>query len=82
MLGQLRMPDFTRDEWDDMQEGWEPIVPWDETCARCGGLFSIDNMVAEEGDEWECFGCNERCNDKDLIAEMALRAITKYLSKG
>lgn len=56
--------------------------PWDETCARCGGLFSINDMVAEEGDEWECFGCNERCNDKDLIAEMALRAITKHLSKG
>ena len=38
--------------------------PWRQ-CARCGGKVRMHNLVAEEGDEWECFPCWERCNAQE-----------------
>jgi hypothetical protein len=36
-----------------------------ETCARCGEQDRRHRMMIEEGDEWECVKCWERCNALD-----------------
>jgi DNA-directed RNA polymerase subunit RPC12/RpoP len=39
-------------------------------CARCGKEGNAGfGLVAEEGDEWECFDCWERCNAKERAAQ-------------
>jgi len=38
---------------------------YDVTCARCGKILSCNDAVAEEGDEWECFTCNDRENKRE-----------------
>lgn len=35
------------------------------TCARCGKQDRSHRMAIEEGDEWECFPCWERCNAQE-----------------
>lgn len=47
-------------------EGLPPSEPYFVTCDRCGKIVSCDEAVAEEGDEWECFPCNDRENAKAL----------------
>jgi hypothetical protein len=42
--------------------------PYDVTCARCGKVLSCTEAVAEEGDEWECVPCWERCNAEEKRA--------------
>lgn len=54
------MTDFT----DDLD--W--FEPYDVTCARCGKILPCYQAVAEEGDEWECFACNERENARERAA--------------
>lgn len=39
-----------------------------QKCARCGVEFRWHQMVAEEGDEWECYPCNDRENDRERAA--------------
>jgi hypothetical protein len=39
-----------------------------ERCARCGDLFRYDQLVFEEGDELECFACNDRENARERAA--------------
>lgn len=39
-----------------------PSEPCDVTCARCGRTLSSVDAFIEEGDEWECPECWERCN--------------------
>jgi hypothetical protein len=34
-------------------------------CARCGKPTRMHKLVAEEGDEWECFPCNDRENKRE-----------------
>jgi NAD-dependent SIR2 family protein deacetylase len=34
-------------------------------CARCGKQTPFEEAVPEEGDEWECFPCWERCNEQE-----------------
>jgi hypothetical protein len=43
-----------------------PFMP----CARCGLPTRLYKLVAEEGDEWECFPCNDRENIREQ--EMAV----------
>lgn len=37
-------------------------------CARCGKAITFEEAVPEEGDEWECRPCNERCNAAEKAA--------------
>lgn len=37
-------------------------------CARCKGQFRLHRMVPEEGNEWECWPCNERENERERAA--------------
>ena len=53
-----------------------PMPDYDVTCARCGKVLSCLDAYIEEGDEWECPECWERCE----AAERA--AITAPKSKG
>lgn len=43
----------------------ETFEPYDVTCARCGKVLSCTEAVIEEGDEWECPPCWERCEAKE-----------------
>ena len=38
--------------------GWEPLTV---ICARCGIEGTSETFMLEEGDEWECPACWERC---------------------
>lgn len=49
-------------EFDDWLDSLPPMT-YDVTCARCGKVLSCSDAVAEEGDEWECFPCNDRANE-------------------
>lgn len=40
----------------------EQCPPYEVTCARCGKIGDCYSFVIEEGDEWECVPCWERCN--------------------
>lgn len=61
------MVDLTRDEWDDMQEGWDangsPVVDMDWTCDYCSG--PANPPYFEGGDLIECEGCNIRLDAKE-----------------
>jgi len=37
------------------------LDPWPVTCARCGKQGTSAEFEVEEGDEWECPECWERC---------------------
>jgi hypothetical protein len=39
-----------------------------QVCARCKGTFRSHVMFIEEGDEWECLECYERCNAQERTA--------------
>jgi hypothetical protein len=59
------MVDLTRDEWDDMQEGYDPdgcFSSYPVQCARCRRILDAYDAFLEEGDEWECEPCNIRCD--------------------
>lgn len=58
---------------DDLPE-WEP---YDVQCARCGKILSCEDAVPEEGDEWECFPCWERCNAKEREEVMQNRSVER-----
>jgi hypothetical protein len=36
-------------------------LPYDVECARCGITLSCADAFIEEGDEWECPDCFDRC---------------------
>lgn len=36
-------------------------MDYEVTCARCGKVGSSADFMIEEGDEWECPKCWERC---------------------
>lgn len=36
-----------------------------QTCARCGKEFRWHQMIPEEGNEWECYPCNDRENARE-----------------
>jgi hypothetical protein len=38
-----------------------PPEVYDVNCARCGKLGTSEKFYVEEGDEWECLPCWERC---------------------
>ena len=40
-------------------------VGYDVTCARCGKVLSCLDAYVEEGDEWECPECWERCEAQE-----------------
>ena len=39
----------------------EAFKPLEVTCARCGAAGTSETFYIEEGDEWECPPCWERC---------------------
>jgi len=45
--------------------------PYVVVCARCGAVGNSEEFVIEEGDEWECPPCWERCNAAELAAHKA-----------
>lgn len=45
----------------------DEFVPYDVTCARCGKVLSCEEAIIEEGDEWECPPCWERCNEAERL---------------
>lgn len=51
-------------EFDD-----EAFEPYEVTCDRCGAVGLCTEFIPEEGDEWECPVCNERCNDAEREAK-------------
>lgn len=38
---------------------------YEVTCARCGKVGMASKFMIEEGDEWECPPCWERCEAKE-----------------
>ena len=48
-------------------DDWPDIEPYEVTCARCGKVGLSVEFEPEEGDEWECPRCWERCNAADGI---------------
>ena len=48
-------------EWKQLATGGDLAV----TCARCGAPGTSATFVIEEGDEWECPACWERCEAKE-----------------
>lgn len=52
--------------WPD--DGLPYCDPYDVTCARCGQVLPCDKAMIEEGDEWECEPCWERCESEERIA--------------
>jgi len=49
---------------DDFEYDKE-FLPYDVTCARCGKVISCEDANLEEGDEWECWPCADRCNAQE-----------------
>ena len=41
-------------------------VEYDVTCARCGKVLSCRIAYIEEGGEWECPACWERCEAEEM----------------
>lgn len=37
-------------------------------CASCGKAITFEEAEPEEGGEWECVPCNERCNAAEKAA--------------
>ena len=37
------------------------LAEWAVVCARCGDVGTTATYMLEEGDEWECPTCWERC---------------------
>ena len=61
-MGEVKLPD------DPEMEDWLNTVPYIDyavTCDRCGIQLMAHEAIAEEGDEWECAECWERCNNKE-----------------
>lgn len=60
---EARLAEAVRERDEAMIElnGVSPI----ETCARCGEQDRRHRMMLEEGDEWECVNCWDRCNAFD-----------------
>jgi len=42
-----------------------PCAPYTVTCARCGKVGDSEIFMLEEGDEWECPPCWERCEAQE-----------------
>jgi hypothetical protein len=59
------VPDGSTQEEGEVED-LGPYEPYNVQCARCGIELSCTQAVAEEGDEWECFPCWERLNEKEL----------------
>ena len=38
---------------------------YEVTCARCGAVGTTATYFLEEGDEWECPPCYERCEAQE-----------------
>ena len=56
----------------DVQD-WGGAGPWGgdvvkRQCDRCGQMFREDQLIPEEGDEWECEQCWRRCNTQERDA--------------
>lgn len=45
---------------------WEPLQV---TCARCGKAGTSNEFEIEEGDEWECPECWERCEAAERASD-------------
>ena len=48
-------------DWDDLP----PCDPYEVECARCGKVGTSAEFMVEEGDEWECPECWERCEAQE-----------------
>ena len=49
------------------------IVELHVECARCGKKGTSFSFIVEEGDEWECPECWERCEAKERENEIQER---------
>ena len=61
---------------DQLLEGVAP-PDWEVICARCGIKFMASQAMVEEGDEWECGPCWDRCNAEEKAAYEARLASAK-----
>ena len=52
-----------------MDEIWEalPDEPLSVICARCGKAGTSEEFYLEEGDEWECPACWQRCEAQERL---------------
>jgi hypothetical protein len=48
------------------------VDDYEVKCARCGVSLHASEAYVEEGDEWECEPCWERCEAKERIAARGL----------
>ena len=53
------------DGLDGWTKGWDADPDWMIQCDCCQEIFNVGQMVAEEGDRWECFACWDRLNAKE-----------------
>jgi hypothetical protein len=63
----LPEPDKLLDELLEVNAGWDADPDWMIQCDCCQEIFTVDMLVAEEGDRWECFPCWERLNAQEAI---------------
>lgn len=52
-------------EVERLQALLERLGIYEVKCARCGAVGLTADFIAEEGDEWECPPCWERCEAKE-----------------
>jgi hypothetical protein len=52
---------------DPLVDEWlaPDFVDYEVCCARCGLRLMASEALVEEGDEWECLPCWERCNAQE-----------------
>lgn len=58
------------ERWRETYDQWKlqspnEFQPYDVECARCGKVLSCEDAYVEEGDEWECPECFERCEAQE-----------------
>jgi len=54
-------------------EDLDAVMDYPVTCARCGKSGMASEFVIEEGDEWECPPCWERCEAAERRQEWLRR---------
>lgn len=52
-------------KWIDFENFLTPAKPYEVTCARCGKVGMSNVFEIEEGNEWECPPCWDRCEAQE-----------------
>lgn len=50
------------------------VIDYEVTCARCGKIGLSSQFIVEEGDEWECPACWDRCEAQEREKRKSARS--------